>query len=166
MKKLIKTLLREQRHQSVLLVFGGLHYATPEWMYQQIPAHIKESKTVITKSYDSNIPQVIDELNKIDYNNLEVVGFSAGGLNVFKLAPKIEIDLLVLLDPTVPKNWSLDGFPSNSILFFNSDTWEDLPTIQERQRDLKEAMIDKGMIVEKTDLIHKDFPKIFFETYM
>ena len=91
MKRLIKKILREQTDNSVLVVFGGINYATPDWMNSQIPTNIKDNKTIIIKSYNTDIEEVIEELNELNYNNLEVVGFSAGGRNVFKLAKKLKI---------------------------------------------------------------------------
>jgi dienelactone hydrolase len=166
MKELIKKILREQTMNTVLVIFGGIDYATPEWMNEQIPNHIKDNKTIIVKSYNSNIEEVIEELNELNYDNLEVVGFSAGGRNVFKLVKKIKIDLVGLIDPTVPRSWSLEGFPQTSILFFNNDNWAYYPDIKERQLELKDSMVDKGMIVVEEELNHKDFPKVFFTEYI
>lgn len=166
MRGLIKKILREQTMHTVLVVFGGINYATPEWMDSQIPTHVIDNRTVIIKSYNTDVEEVIEELNELNYDNLEVVGFSAGGRNVFKLAKKIRIDLLGLVDPTVPRSWSLEGFPSNSILFFNNDNWNYYPDIKERQIELKEVMLDNGMMVVEEELNHKDFPKVFFEEYI
>ena len=166
MKELIKKILREQSMNTVLVVFGGIGYATPEWMSNQIPTTITDNRTMIIKSYNTDVEEVIEELNELNYDNLEVVGFSAGGRNVFKLAKKIRIDLLGLIDPTVPISWSLEGFPPNSILFFNNDNWNYYPDIKERQLDLKDSMLENGMIVVEEELNHRDFPKIFFEEYI
>ena len=170
MKTLIKKILREQIDNTVLVVFGGIDYATPEWMFKQIPETIKDSKTVITKSYTSKTDDVVKELNKIDYNRLEVVGFSAGGKRVFELVKAIKIDFLGLIDPSVPKDWKagLDKFPpgKDSILFFDNSNWNAWKEIQELQKDLKEAMEEKGMEVKDIDLNHDEFPKRFFDDYL
>tara|TARA_R110001583_G_scaffold57533_1_gene172140 strand:- start:20 stop:523 length:504 start_codon:yes stop_codon:yes gene_type:complete len=166
-KDLIKKILIEQTENTALVVFGGINYATPEWMESQMPTDMINDNTII-KSFDTNIDEVIDELNELEYNDLQVVGFSAGGYNVFKLAKKVDIDFLGLIDPAIPTDWSLDGFPSgnNSILFFNNDNWGGYPGIKERQEDLAEEMEDKGMKVVEEDLNHKDFPTVFFEIYI
>ena len=170
MKTLIKKILREQTDNTVLVVFGGIDYATPEWMLKQIPETIKDSRTIIVKSHNSDIQEVIDELNEINYNTLEVVGFSAGGKRVFELAKKIEIHLLGLIDPSVPKDWKsgLDKFPpgEDSILFFDNSNWNAWKEIQGLQKDLKEAMEEKEMKVDEVDLNHDEFPKKFFDDYL
>jgi len=165
MKELIKKLLREQSNTTVLVVFGGLGYATPEWMESQMTPDIINDNTII-KSFNSNIDEVIDELNKLEYNNLQVVGFSAGGRNVFKLAKAKKPNFIGLIDPTVPRSWSLEGFPQNSILFFNNNNWNSYPDIKERQLELKQGMLNNGMEVVEEELNHKLFPNKFFETYM
>lgn len=167
MKGLIKKILREQINNTVLVVFGGINYATPEWMESQMPTNMINKNTII-KSFDSNIDEVIDELNGLEYSRLQVVGFSAGGRNVFKLAKVKNPDFIGLIDPTVPISWSLEGFPSNSILFFNNNNWDSYPDIKERQKDLASNMKEKfgDESVKKTELNHKDIPKEFFETYM
>lgn len=174
MKELIRKILREQMENTVLVVFGGIDYATPEWMSSQTPTSISNNRIIIFKSHDSNIEEdggLLDELNELEYNTLEVVGFSAGGRNVFKLANTKKLHFVGLIDPTVPISWSLDGFPTdaNSILFFNNDNWSGdvLKGIKERQTLLAKAMNEKGMlVVEDKNLKHEDFPKIFFDTYM
>ena len=166
MKELIKKILREQTMNTILVVFGGIDYATPEWMESQIPTQISENRIIILKPYNSDVEEVIKELSDLDYSRLEVVGFSAGGRNVFKLAKKIKIDLLGLIDPTVPRSWSLEGFPPTSILFFNNDNWGYYPDIKERQLELKESMVEEGMIVVEEELNHKDFPQVFFTNYI
>ena len=165
MKGLIKKILREQTSNTVLVVFGGIGYATPEWMESQMPTHMISDNTII-KSFDTNIDEVIDELNELEYNNLQVIGFSAGGRNVFKLAKTKNLDFIGLIDPTVPRSWSLEGFPTNSILFFNNNNWNSYPDIKERQLELKEEMLNNGMSVIEEELSHKDFPNKFFNNYM
>jgi len=162
---LIEVLLREQTSNTVLVVFGGINYATPEWMESQMPTDMINDNTII-KSFDTNIDEVINELNELEYNNLQVVGFSAGGRNVFKLAKEKNPDFIGLIDPTVPRSWSLKGFPTNSILFFNNNNWNSYPDIKERQLELKEEMLNNGMSVIEEELSHKGFPNKFFENYM
>ena len=168
MKNLIRKILREDTENTVLVVFGGLYYANPVWMAEQIPNSIKDSRTIIMKSWDTDVQDVIEELNEITYNSLEVVGFSKGGLNVFELAKRVDIDFLGLIDPSVASDWSLEGFPTNSILFFNNDNWrgERLRGIKERQLNLAKAMVEEGMEVVEEYLNHKAFPQVFFNRYL
>ena len=156
----------EMSKNNVLLVFGGINYATPEWMESQIPLEIIDNNTMLIKAYNTNIEEVIDELNELEYNSLQVVGFSAGGRNVFKIAKIKKPDFIGLIDPTVPKNWSLEGFPTNSTLFFNSNNWDSYPEIKERQLELKQEMLNSGMTVVEEELSHKIFPKEFFNIYI
>tara|TARA_R110000824_G_scaffold284128_1_gene472411 strand:- start:146 stop:655 length:510 start_codon:yes stop_codon:yes gene_type:complete len=169
MRGLIKKLLREETDNTVLVVFGGLRTATAAWMLEQIPESIKSSRTIIAKEWNpTTIQEVIDELNEINPSRLEVTGFSAGGRNVFELTKAKNPDFVGLIDPVVPRDWSLEGFPTDSILFFNNSNWpvDRLKGIRERQLLLGEVMLDKGMTVVEENLVHMDFPKIFFETYM
>jgi len=98
--------------------------------------------------------------------NSDLFGFSAGGRNVFKLAKTKKTDFIGLIDPTVPRSWSLKGFPTNSILFFNNNNWNSYPDIKERQLELKEEMLNNGMSVIEEELSHEGFPNKFFENYM
>ena len=65
MKDLIKKILREQIDNTALVVFGGINYATPEWMESQMPTDMINDNTII-KSFDTNIDEVIDELNELE----------------------------------------------------------------------------------------------------
>tara|TARA_R110000787_G_scaffold184248_2_gene296185 strand:- start:18 stop:527 length:510 start_codon:yes stop_codon:yes gene_type:complete len=168
MKVLIKKLLREETENTVLVVFGGLRTATAEWMLEQIPESIKSSRTIIAREWDTDTQEVINKLNEINPSRLEVTGFSAGGKNVFELTKAKKPNFVGLIDPTVPRDWSLEGFPNDTILFFNNSNWpgKRLKGIKDRQELLATAMKDKGMIVVETDDTHMVFPKIFFNTYM
>jgi len=168
MRELIKKLLIEETENTVLVVFGGIRSATAAWMLEQIPENIKSSRTIIVKEWNTNTQEVIDELNEINHSRLEVIGFSAGGSNVFKLTKAKNPDFVGLIDPAVPRDWSLEGFPTDSILFFNNSNWpgDILKGIRERQLLLAEVMVEKGMTIVETDDTHMAFPKIFFETYM
>ena len=137
-------------------------------MIKQIPESIKENRIIIAKSYKTQSDTVVKELNKIDYNRLEVTGFSAGGKNVFELAKVIDINFVGLIDPSVPHNWSLDYFPpgNESILFFDNSNWDYYKGIQERQEKLAIDMKEKGMKVVQEDLNHSNFPKVFFTKYI
>ena len=168
MKGLIRKILKEQTSKTVLVVFGGIRYATAKFMLTQIPDRIKKNRIIIAKEYNTNINEVIDELNEIEYTTLEVTGFSAGGYNVFKLAKKVDVDFLGLIDPAIPADWSLEGFPSghNSVLFFNNDNWGGYPGIKERQMELSLKMQFKGMDVVEENIGHEYFPLRFFTKYI
>ena len=178
MRVLIKKLLREETENTVLVVFGGLRKATAAWMLEQIPERIKSSRTIIAKEWDTDIQEVIDELNEINPSRLEVTGFSAGGRNVFKLAKAKNPDFVGLIDPSVPESVvkfdkktdeaivDIKGLPTDSILLFNNDNWGDIPAIKKRQPALKKAMKDAEMTVVETTDTHMDFPKKFFSDHI
>tara|TARA_Y100000034_G_C6792225_1_gene354808 strand:- start:79 stop:591 length:513 start_codon:yes stop_codon:yes gene_type:complete len=170
MKELIRKILREQTENTVLVVFGGIRSATAEWMLDQIPEWIKNSRTIIAKEWDSDVSKVLldEEGNAIEYGRLEVTGFSAGGYNVFKLANAKKPDFVGLIDPSVPEGWSLNGFPTTSTLFYDNSNWtgDNVKGIKARQPLLEAEMLEKGMKVVEENLNHMDFPKIFFENYM
>jgi dienelactone hydrolase len=178
MRRLIQRILLEETTSKVLLVFGGINQATPEWMGNQIPSRVKNQyDKIILKSYRSrDLLESIDSLKEMKNTNISVVGFSQGGLNTYRLANSgVKLDFLGLIDPSVKSDWSLKGFPSgrNSVLFYNNKNWGkqyyDKYTVW--RNELAEEMRSSGMEVVEEDLNphindHMLFPREFFNRFM
>ena len=81
---------------SVCVVFGGINYATPEWMMKQVPKDLLDKKTFAFAPYTSNIKSVEEQL--LGKQIKSVVGFSAGGHKVWPLCGKYEF--VGLIDPS------------------------------------------------------------------
>ena len=166
MKTLIKKILREEENVgTVIVLFPGL---MPSCGFAEKKFLPNTSKKVLCfEAHASSLDKAIQQLKKLKYDRLEVIGHSAGGVLAMRLANKIKVDSLVLLDPAVLHDWSIKNFPSDSTLLYNMSgenvihkgTYEDLPKVAEE-------MQNKGMHVENLPKVaHGGFPNYYFKKF-
>jgi hypothetical protein len=64
-----------------IIIWGGMHYATPKWMNQQIPEWMWGQYEIYIVPYGTPLSQIKKD---IDPKTTGLIGFSAGGLDVLK----------------------------------------------------------------------------------
>jgi hypothetical protein len=146
---------------SVCVVFGGISYATPSWMMQQVPKNLLDKKTFAFVPYTSSIGQVESELmgKKIK----SVVGFSAGGHKVWPLCGQYEF--VGLIDPSTKDSYIKNYFINDKrvVMMFNNENWGGrLSYIGDEQMRAKDIM---GGNAIKVNMGHSKIPKAFFERF-
>lgn len=146
---------------SVCVVFGGINYATPEWMMKQVPTEILNKKTFVFAPYTSNIKEVEAEIQNKQIKS--VLGFSAGGKKVWPLCGQYEF--VGLIDPSTSDAY-INAYPINDqrvVMMFNNKNWGgNLEYIGKAQVKAKRLM---GGNAIKVDLGHSKIPRAFFERF-
>lgn len=146
---------------SVCVVFGGIKYATPEWMMKQVPKDLLDKKTFAFAPYTSNIQSVEEQLMGKQIKS--VVGFSAGGHKVWPLCGKYEF--VGLIDPSTKESYVKNYFINDKrvIMMFNPTNWGgDLAYIGKQQMKAKQIM---GGNAIKVDIGHSKIPAAFFARF-
>ena len=163
---------------TLLVVIGGIQYATGEWMLDKIPQGVKDNRTIMTYEHNDNYKTIMKEIESVTYTKLELTAFSGGGNNAFKMLNKgLKPDFLGLIDPSVPKGFDAQGHTShtnmpagqNTVFFFNHNNWGTsggVGRIRKALVALKPILTNKGHQVSEPDMRHKKMPKEFFEKYM
>jgi|TARA_R110000851_G_scaffold171940_1_gene318304 hypothetical protein len=163
---------------TLLVVIGGIQYATGKWMLDKIPEAVKKNRTIMTYEHNDNYRDIIKDLEKVTYTKLELTAFSGGGNNAFKMLNKgIKPDFLGLIDPSVPKGYAEKGHKShmsmprgsNTVFFFNHKNWGKtggVGRIRKALVALKPILTEEGHNVNEEEMSHKKMPKAFFERYM
>lgn len=134
------------------LIFGGMHYAKPKWMFEQLPDNIKNSKNIIIAPYTTSLSSVLDKFKDVKISS--VSGFSAGGKQAFEAIGRYSF--IGLIDPSVPSSaLSITNF-GNSKMIYNT-TW--------RKSSVEKVAKNMGDDAIKVSSGHKDIPKEFFDKF-
>lgn len=152
----------ENEYESLTVVFGGIDYATPEWMETQWVAAGISTDRVKFLSHDSNDLSQLKKNNKID----KILGFSAGGSKVWNeiISNSGSYRFMGLMDPSTSESqfneFKNGGLPSNVKSLSNHKNWTDYPDTMARLKQLEEKNI-----LESTTLPHDKIPLEFFKKY-
>tara|TARA_R110000824_G_scaffold139980_2_gene305442 strand:+ start:3140 stop:4150 length:1011 start_codon:yes stop_codon:yes gene_type:complete len=170
----------EAEEGTVLVVIGGISYATSDWMLAQMPASIKSNRTILKYEHSTNRRNIINDLSKITYKKLELTAFSGGGNNAFKMLKEgLKPDFLGLIDPSIPSGYDSSGHASqanmpsgaDTVFFYNHRNWNGDPgsfTLKNRTRltNLGKILSAAGHIDDEVSTKHKKIPAEFFKKYM
>jgi hypothetical protein len=155
---------------NLVIIFGGMYYATPEWMYKQIPTEGFYKNIVVIAPYTMSFEKakVIYEtaLKAYTIKSTSVMGFSAGSLQVQNnYSPKWEI--AGLIDPSTKSQYLELPFSDNVKMIYNNANWGgNLAPIGTVQAKLDTIIKKKGGFAEKVNISHKSIPKYFFEKFL
>lgn len=163
------------KETDLIVVYGGMSYATPEWMLSQIPDSIKKSNIIVAIPYTTNYGAVKSSYESIlsekgvKFKNVSFVGFSAGGIDVFENYSK-NFKVVGFIDPSITDNYvnSFDA-GNNAIIIVNPENWSSTYTTYTNWRKGYEKLIDKisgaGGKTEVVSMQHSEIPKYFFEKF-
>jgi hypothetical protein len=146
------------------IIWGGIDFATPSWMAQQIPQELKNSKKIIIAPYTIPLETILVKFKGITVNS--VSGFSAGGNQTWPHAGKYKFTGLI--DPSTSEkavasasvsaaNWS------GVVMYYNNGNWNNkYKAIGERQVTAAGYL---GANAVKVSLNHSAIPAKFFQLY-
>lgn len=154
----------------VVYIFGGMAYATPSWMFKQVPKDIFLSNVVIFAPYTSNfgtakikLQQILSKRGIKTISN-SLLGFSAGALDVLYNFSK-NYKFIGLIDPSNKEELIDLDFGKNTFMVYNQSNWGSYRRIQRDMGTMAKNIRNKGGIAESVDLSHEDIPAYFFEKY-
>jgi hypothetical protein len=134
------------------LIFGGMYYANPKWMLEQLPDNIKNTKNIIIAPYTTSLRSVLDKFKDVKVSS--VSGFSAGGKQAFEAIGRYSF--IGLIDPSVPSSaLNITNF-GNSKMIYNT-TW--------RRSSIEEVAKNMGDDAIKVSSGHEKIPKEFFDKF-
>ncbi len=162
----------ELKKYPLIYIFGGISYATPDWMLKQTPAYLLSRAVIVFAPYTSVFSAVKKSTeNYLTANNLQVdndkisiAGFSAGGINV-QGAYNNSFKAVGLIDPSTRAEYLKLPFNQNTILVYNDSNWTGYPNIKATLPQLDKVIAEKKGTSEKVTLKHSEIPKYFFDKY-
>jgi len=156
---------------NVLMVFGGMMYANPQWMLEQMPNDILKSYLVFiypyTTPYSIAYNRVQSYMSKNGYKmkSLSMVGFSAGALNIQSGYDK-SLKFFGLIDPSTKSKYEDIVYGSNAHMVYNNNNWGVYPNIKALQPKIAKNIRKGGGFVEEVNKSHASIPKYFFEKHL
>lgn len=154
----------------LIIVFGGISFATPDWMLSQIPDDILYKAIVVIVPYTTSYETAKSESNKFLSNNryktssTSIIGFSAGGMNVQKSYDK-DFKFVGLIDPSTRPEYASISFGKNANIVYNDSNWGGYPLIKSLLPKLGKKISSLGGNNEKVSIKHADVPKYFFDKF-
>ena len=159
--------------KKVVFLWGGINYATPEWMMSQIPDTLLNKYTFVILKYDTPIHKAY-ETYRVEFKKepeaakLMLIGFSAGAKIPQNNYSSIYHLIGLIAPSTTPYLASID-YGENTILTYNVNNWSSVYKsfdYKEAYEELEKNVLKGGGKAENIDLRHKEFVKYFFENYI
>lgn len=157
----------------LVVVFGGMHYANPEWMLQQIPEELLYSNIFVIAPYTVSfvklkpIYESYFATNKIQIADKSIMGFSAGGINVHE-AYSPEWKFVGLIDPSTRVDYGNRSYGKNTFMSYNIKNWAgvfktfDYKAVYPK---VEQSIKNSGGFTENISNTHADFPKYFMQKF-
>lgn len=159
---------------NLLVIFGGLSYANPEWMYKQIPENILSQNFIVIAPYNLNYLAIKNDIdsfakdNNFSISSKSIFGFSAGGLQVEKALSAENWKVVGLIDPSIKPEYASLPYGKNVYLLMNIYNWAGTYKSFDYKKaysQMKDSIIRGGGYVEDRKMVHADFPKTFFKQF-
>ena len=148
-------------------MWGGLHYANPQWMLSQIPNNILNKYTFVIVNHNTPLIQVIKHYKaefkkEPNMKNLMMVGFSAGA-KIPQQNYNTDFEMVGLIAPSTNDELANKKYGENTVLLYNLSNWKSYPSIMKSLPTLKENVVSSGGKAVEINKSHKEFVKYFFE---
>ena len=159
----------------LVLIFGGMFYATPEYMMKNTPEEFFQKAIVVFAPCRNvggkgflNVKTQYDSFLKkqgLRIKHLSVCGFSGGGPDALEAVDE-KLKFIGLIDPNPLAPRRTDELPRCVVLSFNKANWTDGPFDKENTThqafDRLSAWARKnGVRIEENKVKHEWFPKYF-----
>ena len=140
-----------------LIIWGGMHYATPAWMEKQIPAWMWSRYEIHIAPYGTKLSSIAN----VDPKTTGLIGFSAGGLDVLRNYSQ-DYALVVLLDPSTRIDYAKTAYTTNTYMFYNQSNWGGTNKSMDEVANQINATGGKAVSMK---LKHNEIPAYFFNHF-
>ena len=140
-----------------IVIWCGMHYATPAWMKKQVPTWMWSRYEIFIVPYGTPLAVVDPD---VDYQTTALVGFSAGGIDVLKNYDS-RYAFVGLIDPSTRPSF-LKGAYRNTAIVYNPSVWGNT---NKSLVPMAERIKATGGNAERVQLSHSDIPKYFFNKH-
>ena len=159
--ELITTVPSNFNLEPFAVVFGGLYYATPNWMMSQVPESLLTSKPFVFAPWGYTIDEIKKRIRGIKINS--VSGFSKGGLRAYPAIGQ-GYNFVGLIDPSIEGSYSSVQIPSGEdvvMVYQKGRTWGS-GSLKHAINKLKQSGSDD---IYAVSLGHSEIPKFFFNKF-
>ena len=157
----------------VVVIYGGLHYATPNWMFKEISKYTPDllySNIFIFLPYSASLNQqeeLIKQATKDKVvNTYSLIGFSKGGEAVVTLKNFRKWRFVGLIDPSIGWNYKNRSWGKETVMTYGSKAMMDIyESNGKRYTDISKLIKSGRGKVEKTVSDHALAPREFFTKF-
>jgi len=141
-----------------IIIWCGMYYATPQWMGKQLPPHFKAQYEVYMVPYGTPLTKI---KHNIDPRTTALIGFSDGGIDVFKnYSPNYAF--IGLIDPSTRAQYNQLKYTNNVHMLYDVSNWGN---INKNLPNAAKAITNGGGEAIHIDMGHSEIPEYFFKTY-
>lgn len=140
-----------------IIIWGGMYYATPEWISKQIPQWMWSRYEIYIAPYGTKLSNIAN----VNPQTTALIGFSAGGMDVLKNYSH-EYALCVLLDPSTRSKYALIEYGPNTLMFYNAENWGNM---NKNLTSVANRINETGGNAVSLDFQHAEIPKYFFDHF-
>lgn len=159
--KLIVTVPNNFNKEPFAVVFGGLYYANPSWMKEQVPVELLNSKPFVFAPWEYTIDEIKRRVVGIKIKS--VSGFSKGGVRAY---PALQggYSFVGLIDPSIEGSYSGVVIPNNpsTVLIYQKNRGWGRSTLNYAINKLKNSDCKN---IFSVSLSHSEIPKFFFKKF-
>jgi hypothetical protein len=159
--EIIVTVPDDFKSEPGALVFGGLYYATPNWMMEQVPKSLLRNKPFCFIPWQYTIDEVKRRIEGIKISS--VSGFSKGGLRAYPAIGQ-GYNFVGLIDPSIEGSYTSVKIPQNSdvvVVYQKGRQWGS-SSLKYAINKLKDSGVED---IYSVSLGHSDIPKFFFNKF-
>ena len=162
--------LTTKKDVNLIIVIGGINFATPKWMYSQLNENFKNNCFIGIAPYNVNYDLLKEQIKDITKENnyvikkTAIIGYSAGGHLIQKKYNKA-FDFVGLIDPSTAPNYLTQSFSGNVFMLYNDKNWGGYPTIKKTLPLLHDKIISSGGKSSSIAEGHSKIPLLFFNKY-
>ncbi len=170
-KSLVLTPDSEFSKYDLIVVYGGMHFATPAWMKKQIPDSILNRNIVVIVPYNDPWSRTIGTIKKAtegkNIGRTSLLGYSGGGYMVLDVMQHLTPSFIGLIDPSIHMRQLQFPVTKNFRMLWGSpgmiDIFEDNG---QRYTKMEKKIKDAGGVSQRSsDSNHGNYPKAFFRLY-
>ena len=161
------------RENQYMMVISGQYQSTPDWMLNEIPMWIKNSRYIAISPYYNDVQTGMntalntftENTGKVDMGVTSLTGFSSGGARVMEYYEPHHFAKVMILDPAISETMAGGQYEGEVIFLYGSDLHDNTGAYEDEYNRISEEIIYEGGVVEDLNLDHYHFPKYGFEKF-
>lgn len=155
----------------VMIVWGGLDYANPDWMLSQVPQNVLDGYLLIFAPHNKEMSSIQNTIlpyfnkDSISVSSWSLVGFSAGAKQVQKNYSS-EYKFAGLIDPSTNSKLANKSYGDNTVMSYDLGNWNSYKGVKGSLPTLAQNISSGGGFSENINQSHKDFVRDFFNRHI
>lgn len=161
------------RESQYMMVISGMYHSSPEWMLNEIPMWIKNTRNIGISPYTQDVEIGMESVQdtfakhtgKWDMGVTSLTGFSSGGARVMDYYQPNNFSKVMILDPAISDAQAGKQYEGEVIFLYGSPLHDNYNAYADEYNRVSTEIINEGGVVEELNLGHYQYPKYGFEKF-